>query len=457
MPDADAITTRRYYICSLIRRIASIKRKKLGIEVSYKPIPKHLFPDIKIKKDGTIVALGTENNFAFMLEYYCIDVYLDEISKKEASCLEIPNIRLVSKCCSLCTINDIPDKKVKDLWLPSYCISRPRNLFKNLIISTKWDGVDRLTDLCNTITLACEEKDYIKNLDYLDDDDEEKGLIVEAKWLAIKMKHVYVKAWLKQMMYMHMNNDSLDTKKSPRYILCFKGEEQIGKTYWTRTLIPAGLSRSYVKDGITIDKKTDSDLLKPLSLMICELGELVETLKKMGADGFKQFIGSTSDFLNLKFAPRPHDFVRLTSFIATLNDVYFLNNRDAHTRFLTMHVVKMNGYHNIDMKQLYAQIYENEDWQNFELTDDEKEMQKRLNSESVMTDDMEELVNQYFLDAETSRKKFSKKYYNCVEILSIVGYKDSNFRNSTNRLAKLLTKLGYKRRQNDKKFLIVPR
>jgi len=118
-----------------------------------------------------------------------------------------------------------------------------------------------------------------------------------------------------------------------------------------------------------------------------------------------------------------------------------------------MHVVKMNGYHNIDMKQLYAQVHESEDWQNFELTDDEKEMQKRLNSESVMTDEMEELVNQYFLDAETSRKKFNKKYYNCVEILSIVGYKDSNFRNSTNRLAKLLIKLGYKRRLNDKKFL----
>ena len=456
MPEHDLITTRRYYVYSLIRRIANAKRKELDIEVSYYPIPKHLFSDITIKKDGSLEVKSTQKNFDFMLEYYNVDIFFNVITKQEDATFKInSSYDILGLICTLLEINAFKDKRTcRDVYLPIFYQSRFKNPFSDLIKATKWDGVDRMQELCNTITLACEEEDYIKKLDFLDED--EKGLIVERKWLAIKMKHVYVKAWLKQMMYMHMNTDL--NKKTPRYILCFKGKEKIGKTFWTRTLLPKELpSHIYASDSMTIDTKTDTDLLKVLGVMICELGELIETFRQMGADRFKQFLSRKEDTLNYKYALRTIKVPRLTSFIATLNDMYFLNNRDEHTRFLAMHVSKMNGYHNIDMRQLYAQVYENEDWQNFELTSEEEKIQILLNKEeSVTTDEMQELVAQYFLDAEASKNtKVNRTFYSCVQILNIVGYRDANVKNSANRLAKLLKRMGYYRTSSDKKFLIV--
>jgi hypothetical protein len=454
MPDPDAIAIRRYYIYLLVKRIANAKRKELDVKVSYYPIPKHLFPDVSIKKDGNLEVKTTYANFEYMLNYYNTDIYLDLITKQESSCFADNEYSILSLVATLVNINAIKSLNVcLDIYLKQYILERAKNPWAAKIKATKWDGVDRLTDFCNTITLVSEEKDYINKLDFLDE--EERETIIERKWLAIKMKHVYIKTWLKQMIYMHMNIDV--QKKSPRYLLCLQGKEFIGKTYWTRSLVPSFFPACYAGDGATIDLSNDSNFMKVIKYVFVELGELGNTLRRIGIDRFKQIFSSATDTLNLKYAKRTVDYPRLTSFIATLNDTYFLNNQDEHTRFLILNVSKMNGNHNIDMMQLYAQIYENEDWNNFELTKEEREIQIELNSYSVIADEMEELVKQYFLDAELSKKSIHKNYYSCVEILNIVGYRDANVKNSANRLAKLLTKLSYHRSTTHKKFLIVPR
>jgi hypothetical protein len=383
IPAAEEIRLRRYYVYWLIKRIAKEKRREANVRVSYSPIPKHLFPDITIKENGKIAVKKSFENFEFMLEYYNVDIFFNVITKQEDASFKInSSYDILGLICTLLEINAFKDKRTcRDVYLPIFYQSRFKNPFADLIKATQWDGVDRIQELCNTITLVCEEENYIKDLDYLDDDEEEKGLIVERTWLAIKMKHVYVKAWLKQMMYMHMNTDI--HKKTPRYILCFKGKEKIGKTFWTRTLLPKELpSHIYASDSMTIDMKTDTDLIKVLGVMICELGGGI--FKKNGSVRFnlKQFFSRHEDSLKLKYAREIMKAPRLTSFIVTLNDAYFLNNRDDNTGLLIMHVSKMNGYHNIDMRQLYAQVYEDEDWQNFELTNEEEKIQILLNSES---------------------------------------------------------------------------
>ena len=452
MPEAETITIRRYYVYSLIVKIANTKRVKLDIEVSYIPIPKQLFPDISIKKDGNIKILTTYANIEFMLDYYNTNIYLDLVTKEVSSEASNSINTIKSLVVSLVHINNIADYKVCErLFLTEYALKKQRNRFAELIRETKWDGIDRLTDFCNTIKLAHENEDYIKKLNFLNDED--KSLETERVWLIKKMKNVYIKAWLKQMIYLHMNTDT--QKKSPRYLLCMQGKEQIGKTFWSRALVPSCLPANYFYDGGTIKQDSDSEYKKVIESVFTELGELGNTLRRIGTDRFKQIFSSTEDKLNLKYKDLI-TFPRLTSFVATLNDVYFLNNQDEHTRFLILNnVVGVDGKHGIDMAQLYAQIHENEDWYNFELTEEERVHQKELNKVSVMTDEMEELVNQYFFDAETSKKKLNKNYYSCVEVLNIVGYKDANVKNSANILAKLLTKLGYYRRLDSKKFLIV--
>lgn len=452
MPEHDLITTRRYYVYSLVVKIANAKRRKLDIEVSYTPIPKHKFPDIFIKKDGSIKVTTTYANVEFMLDYYNTNIYLDLVTKEISSEASNSINTIKSLVVSLVNINNIPDYKVCErLFLTEYALKKQRNRFAELIKETRWDGIDRLTEFCNTIKLAHENEDYIKKLNFLNDED--KSLETERVWLIKKMKNVYITAWLKQMIYLHMNTDV--QKKSPRYLLCMQGKEQIGKTFWSRALVPTSLPLNYFYDGGTIKQDSDSEYKKVIESVFTELGELGNTLRRIGTDRFKQIFSSTEDKLNLKYKDLI-TFPRLTSFVATLNDVYFLNNQDEHTRFLILNnVVEVNGKHGIDMAQLYAQIHENEDWYNFELTEEERVHQKELNKVSVMTDEMEELVNQYFFDAEKSKEKLNKTYYSCVEVLNIVGYKDANVKNSANRLAKLLTKLGYYRRLDTKKFLIV--
>lgn len=192
------------------------------------------------------------------------------------------------------------------------------------IKSRPWDGKSRFFDLCDTVTT--EQSDYIKTL--------------------------YIKKWMISAVAAAFSPNGVVA----RGVLTFQGAQEIGKTRWFKRLADPDLD--VVSEGVIL-KPDDKDSVKSaVSNWLVELGEVDATFRRSDIAQLKGFLTKQVDVLRLPYAKRDSHFPRRTVFFASVNPREFLNDPTGSNRFWTLACKSIDHNHDIDMQQVWSEVYE---------------------------------------------------------------------------------------------------
>ena len=154
----------------------------------------------------------------------------------------------------------------------------------------------------------------------------------------------------------HQNDDHKQYGfKGVEGILVFKGRQGLGKTQWIERLTPA--RSGWVKDAVTLDPHNKDSVLLAVGHWIVELGEIDATFKKSDVAALKGFATQKIDILRPPYARSADSYDRRTAFTGTVNDTTFLAERGESRRWWVLGVDSIDAAHDIDVQQLWAQVY----------------------------------------------------------------------------------------------------
>ena len=414
--------------------IAIVNKKKLPVKVSVKtkeppkPIGYSYFIHTKENKKGELTGIkSTYENFKIMCDHYGVKIQYDIITKRNLNSFGNNDDNLVSgRMSSLMELNDMKVGFV-DKYVNMLAHDNSTNSFKVLMDGISWDGKSRFKEFCETIEVDEEFKEA---------------------------RDLYLLKWLQQMLYLGTYSGY---RKIARQILVFQSGQKCGKSTWMKALFPENLT-GYVGVGLTLNTNDPMSIMTSIKHLVVELAEVDMSLTKSGVDGFKACFGRCEDILNVKYLPYPVTYMRTTSFIGTVNNGVFLRDKTGSTRFLVLPIKKVNGFHNIDMLQLYREILDTTDYINFELNDEDSEKQRLLNEQFERPDLIDEQFTNMFETAFESKvedESVGSKYMNCTDILEQIGYskRDINY-NRRLDLEAVLDKYKFKYRKDLKKWLV---
>lgn len=380
-----------------------------------------IFVDFKYnKKFEKIGVKSTYANFEAMCNHYGIKISFDIITKENVNSLDEKNQNSLNTILKSLMILNGMDKGSAIDYVHLMANSNTINSFKIILDNVEWDGVDRLPDFYNTLTV----------------DD-----------MYIETRNLYLQKWLQQMLYLSLHDGK---RKIPRNLLILQGNQGCGKSTWVKSLLPEHLSK-YVGEGLHLNTSDSMSVLSCIKKLFVELSELEQSFKKTDINQFKAFFGRTKDELNIKYLAEPVTHIRTTSFIGTVNDVVFLKDKTGSTRFLVLPVLKLNGYHKIDMLQLYKQIIVTTDYADFELSTSESARQGVINEDFEQPD----IIDEQFIDVFETEFNDGGTYLNCKEVLDLMGYSNKDIRHNTRcDVGNVLRKYNFKYRKNTKKYLL---
>jgi hypothetical protein len=405
----------------------------------YELVPINYFPDQKEpNKQGKIGLKDTYANFAVLVKFYKLDLGFDVITKNITLFGELDQNIGIVEIKDLLARNNLPINRASEYYY-KYAMEHKYNSFLRMIESSKWDGVDRLESFYATIRVKPEYEE---------------------------LKRIYVLTWLKQLIYTScFSSLKKGSKNISRYLLVLQSQQEGGKSTWVKNLMPYELENRYVAVGATLKTDDDQHTLGIIKKLIVELGEIEKSFKHSDINAFKAFFGRTVDTMKVKWVTYPVDFERTTSFIASTNDYYFLKDDTGTTRFMVLPLdneyrtedglaIFCNGRHGIDMLQLYRQVFESEDWVNFELSVENKDIQKKINEEFTLKSSLEELFEEEFTNEINNKADL----YNCTDILKRLGYSTTNIsKKLQTELATFLRKSKFPYRADSKKWRLVSR
>ena len=381
-------------------RIINLKKNNFKLPILTRIEP-YLFPEpnITLDKEGKQVYKPklSVNNAQYLFEHYKIYLRFNLISKDIEAVYDdniITDIeRIIAIVSGMFAINGFKTHETR-LYISTQAKNNEYNEFKEFVLSKVWDGKDRLEELYNTIIV--------------DDSN-------------IKLRDIYIKHWLLELVKLTCFNegDVYMFSKSLLVFQCAKYSTQ--KTEWFNYLFPARYRNRFFHDGaaLKLGDTISMSKLECLSVVVCELGEMGQTLRKVDADALKAFISSRQDVLNRKHDRSHQKLRRMTIFCGSTNDYTFLDNKEGNGRFLVLPILRCNAHHNIDMQQVYAQLYIMYEKDGFYMLTDEDLLLK-------------EKVNQGF----TYECPFSDKLYDIFDF-------ESEERNNTLTSSEILEVLGY--------------
>ena len=404
----DRLSTSKFNVvtwATIKMRIAAVKPKEENKEVTkqikLEKIHPSLFPEpnMYFTDDGKpkYKPKCSVNNSSFLFDYYNIKFRNNLVSKDIEGIYQDKLIEdmevLIAHVSGMFAINDFPTRDVK-LYINYEAKKNPYNPFKEFVLSKPWDKQDRLQLLFDTVTV---EDEYLKTRD------------------------IFLNHWFLELIKLTCFNEN-DAYQFTKSLLVFQCEKySVGKTEWFNYLVPQKYRNKFIHDGALLKTNDPMSKLECLKVVICELGEVGQTLRKQDADSLKAFISSRQDVLNRKYAITHQTFRRMTIFCATTNDTSFLNNKEGDGRFLVLPIVKCNAYHNIDMQQVYAQLYEIYKKEGaYILTEHDKRLQENNNQKFVQPCHVENMILKIF-DFEKIERPLRM---NCSEIFDLLNLSD---------------------------------
>jgi predicted P-loop ATPase len=294
------------------------------------PIEPAAFPNPP-KSGGTFVAT-TIANVRFLLEYYGIVARYDVIRKKLIIRLpgrsDTPDNAdgvALTHIISLATLNRMSTSHIPE-FVATIADGNPWNPVADWIGSKPWDGVDRLPELFDTLSVR---------------DDFPEGF---------KQRILY--CWLLSCVAAAFKPSGFTC----RGVLTIQGAQGVGKTRWIGSLVPdEQLRDEVVRLGHHMDARNKDDVIAAVCHWIVEIGELDSSFKKDIA-ALKGFLTNNRDKIRRPYGRVDSEYPRKTVFAATVNDPNFLVDSTGNTRFWTLPVVAINYDHRIDMQQVFAQL-----------------------------------------------------------------------------------------------------
>lgn len=221
-------------------------------------------------------------------------------------------------------------------------------------------------------------------------------------------------------------------------VLVLEGKQNIGKTRWVKSLDP--ILCGAVKEGLLLDPSNKDHVITASQCWIAELGELDGTLRKSDIAALKAYITNTVDILRFPYKEKNSHLARRTAFVATVNEKHFLNDTTGNRRWWTIEVESINLNHNLDMQQVWAEVYDfwsknNQTW----LHTDEMDLLNETNNEHELIDPFEEKALSYF-DWCDNWQNLSVQTLTTSQVLERLGYRSPS-KNETTRMGGILVKL----------------
>ncbi len=363
---------------------------------------------------------STIENFEILIKKYGISIKYNEITKDTD--ILIPKVKYSSDNAinaslalirSLCVMNRISTREINEYVL----IIAEKNRYNPVtdwILSKKWDGVSRLSDLFNTVEAK----------------DNELKIILMRKWLINCVANVFE-----------------EKPCGNAGVLVFQGVQGMGKTYWLKKLAPF-----WIKDGVTLSVHNKDSVLLVIRNWIVELGELDATFKKSDVSNLKSFITADSDVIRRPYAVSESHYPRRTAFFASVNPETFLVDDTGNRRYWTIQVIAINNDHNIDIQQVFAEVHQDLFLKNEKrwLNAYESKLLEESNKDFEIVDPIEDAVRELFNWSSEKKSKLTGK-----EILDSIGIKTE--RGEVSRLGRILKKLGVERKKsNGSRFYVMP-
>lgn len=217
----------------------------------------------------------------------------------------------------------MPSSNVSE-YLKRFADKHQYNPVATWILSKPWDGVSRFKDLLDTVKTKPE-------------DDEVKEFIFK-RWLVSCVAAAFEPRGF-----------------TASGVLVFSGRQFAGKTSWIKRLAPQELE--VIKTGLSLNPDDKDSVRRAVSAWICELGELDSTFRKADRSKLKAFTTEATDEFRPPYAEFMCKFQRRTIFYGSVNDEDFLSDPTGNRRFWPIKTDEVNFNHNIDVQQLWAEVY----------------------------------------------------------------------------------------------------
>jgi putative DNA primase/helicase len=330
-------------------------------------LPANSFPYSEYnERTGKTSLLGVAENFQHLLDLYDIKVRYNLISRKKE--YEIKDYQTTIDNKNNVLFNNIKNLAVKN-GLPCSSQTLNENMLiiadnnaynpaKDWILSHEWDGLYRFDSLCDTLTVPTEYREF---------------------------RNIALRKWLLGATAAAFENEGVKFE----YVLVFIGKQGKGKTTWFKKLAPPSL----ISDGVILETRDKDSKIEAYSYWLVELGELDATFKKSDIASLKALLSRSIDNIRKPYDIDSTVFVRRTVFSASVNEELFLADTTGNRRFWTIKVNAINFNHNIDMQQVFAEIYERfYDKEDFFLSAHEEAIQARLADKHKLADPIHEMI-----------------------------------------------------------------
>lgn len=305
----------------------------------------------------------------------------------------------------------------------------PYNPVANWILSRPWDGVTRLQALCDTLTVEGEDDPSTR---------------------AAELKYVLIVRWMISAVAAAFRPDGV----SAHGVLVLQGDQYLGKTKWFKSLVPRELG--VIRDGLSLRPDDKDSVFQILSNWLVELGELDATFRKSDISALKAFITKDRDEIRRPYARLESEFARRTVFFASVNPRQFLHDESGNRRYWTLPCVAINHGHDLDMQQVWAEVYselflKGEGWY---LTDVEMKLLNAHNEDFEALDPVTEKCQTTF---DWTAPELTWRWMTATDIMLEMGF-DRPTRPDTTRCGMVIMKLngGQRRRANGKNLSLVP-
>lgn len=259
--------------------------------------------------------------------------------------------------------------------------------------SKKWDGKDRIKELCNTITTTEE----------FDND----------------LKEIMISKWLMNCARQALNHEGT---KGAFGVLTLQGVQNLGKSRWIQTIVP---QKEWLKTGSHIDISSKDSIMENTKYWIVELGELDASMKNEQSK-MKAFITRESDEFRRPYAKLSEKYPRYTVFYASVNPKQFLKDETGNRRYWTIPCIEINHTHEIDLDQLWGQVMRKslnaKSINEFNLTDEEMIRLNESNKDFTVADDIDIYLEEIY-DFSTPKATWTK-YVSANALLTALKLKD---------------------------------
>lgn len=288
------------------------------------------WPDMPPGENAHVPA--TLENFGHLMEHCGIKLRFNSIKKRVD--VKIPDTQVELQNRDQILLTKIESLVIRYRMSPakvgSYILAlggdKPYDPFAEWITSKPWDGVSRLSEICETLVLADDYSAGFRN-----------ALLV--KWLLSIVAATFKTKGFRA-----------------RGVLTLQGGQGIGKTSWFASLIgPPDLCEDIVKLGHSWDGGSKDARLTAIRRRIVELGELEGSFRRDIAS-LKAFITETTDKIRPPYGRVEAEYQRSTIFGASVNDGQFLLDSAGNSRFWTIALKDIDYSHGIDMQQVFAQL-----------------------------------------------------------------------------------------------------